>query len=509
MDSTEALRYLRTEVDAWLDDLLPRDLAQKHLLRRDEAKVKIIRDAVLGHQTLAPHEYLIIDTPIFQRLRHIHQTAFAYFVYPTAVHTRFDHSLGVANLVSQIGKMLGLGQELVYELRLAALLHDVSQCLFSHLSEGLMENKFRELYQAASAASIFSGKVLSFSEILAYLIITSDKFMPILRRIVGHYAPGVDVSRVAQLVIGKASDDFAFLGDIISGPFDADKLDYLVRDCYFTGIRADVDVPRIILSATILDRGRFSISEYPRQYLVMGRPSVSYLEQVVFNKMLLYPAIYHHHKVRTLECMIKAIFEEIENDPELITDKELRFDRIRDFLHVTEHDFWSRLPQQTTLQPLVQRFQERNLLKRCLVLSDSYIEGDGRHDVLKLSSERNPEEMKKIRQLVWDEIPRDKRTHFNALWVDFPRLPSIGKDADQCFVDDGTATLKKLAEFFPYPRWVESYQETKWKGFVFYEPDQDFRLAANLAARRTFRELGLELSSQATEECKLPYHPLS
>ena len=224
------------------------------------------------------------------------------------------------------------GVDHVRELRLAALLHDVGHCLFSHLSENLMEQHFEETFLESRGSPDFKGKNPTLGEILSFLIVTSPKFDKLLRTVVGNYCPGVSVDNVSKFIVGTVSPDLAYLGDIIHGPFDADKLDYLVRDCYFTGIRADVDVPRVVISSAILDRKRFPILEYPAVDLVMKKASVSNLEQVTFNKMMLYPAIYHHHKIRAIECMVRGIFEYIWDSPDRITQfPTLRFSSIRGF----------------------------------------------------------------------------------------------------------------------------------------------------------------------------------
>lgn len=501
MDPAVGLSRLRQEVDVWVERTLPQDYPPQPW--PDKSSKKVIREAVSGYQVLAPHEYVIIDSPIVQRLRHVHQTALAYLVYPTANHTRFDHSLGVAYAAHQISQQQGLDPSLAAELRLAALLHDVGQCLFSHLSETLMEYKFRDVYHAAKRAPEFSGRDLRLSEILSYLIITSQRFQSLLRNITGHYNPGVQVDRVAQLVIGKTPDDLAYLADIITGPFDADKCDYLVRDCYFTGIRADIDVPRVIISAALLDRSRFQVQDYPRRNLVMLRAGAPNLEQIVFNKMLLHPAIYHHHKIRALECMVRAIFETIWEAPDQISDEELRFERLQDFLSVSEPAFFARLLQQSHVGHMVQRILDRDLLKRCLVLSDSYMQGVGKHSLMKINSEKHPNQVRLYRELIWDLLPLSKRTSFADLWVDLPEIPAIGKDADGCFIDEGTPQLQPLANYFPYPRWVESYLERKWKGHVFYVANEDHRRATNKAARSTFNKVGVTFQPMATKECKL------
>ena len=99
---------------------------------------KIIHDSVWGTQVLEGWEVAIMDLPLLQRLRSIHQTSLAFLTFPTALHTRFDHSLGVCagtkRLASQVLD-LESGDDLHDELAAAALLHDIGHGPFSHLSE--------------------------------------------------------------------------------------------------------------------------------------------------------------------------------------------------------------------------------------------------------------------------------------------------------------------------------------------------------------------------------------
>jgi len=512
VQSEEALAKLKNEVDTWVASIMPDDYPQAPLPGKDETKV--IREAVLGYQVLQPHEYLVLDSPPLQRLRYIHQTALAYLVYPTANHTRFDHSLGCAKIAQQLGeKIVPPGAKTrIAELRLAALLHDVGHTFFSHLSETIMQSRFNDIYPAVKRAPPFEGHELGLSQIISYLIVKSERFYAFLDRVVHHYPDfgTLDLNNVAQLIIGAPADELAFMGDVISGPFDADKLDYLVRDCQFCGIRADVDVERVLVSAALLDRDRFPSSnpEWKKRYLVMKSGGESILEQVTFNKMLLYPAIYHHHKVRALECMIKAIFEIIWEDPKKITDDHLKFENIRDFYMLTDAEFLTLAGKEPQLKPTIDRLMKRDLFKRCLVISRPYLEFDVNFmDLYKKSSEDYPEELRKIREIIWRELPEDKRGSIHELWVDIPKLPtSIAEDPHHAWIDIGTEKMKKLSDFFPYPEWVTSYEINKWKGHVFSLSDPSTRRAINDAAKRVFEEKPyyLEFDERATNECKFP-----
>lgn len=509
MESEQAFAQLKNEVDAWVDCILPDDYPKTPMPDKDETKV--IREAVLGYQVLQPHEYLVLDSPPMQRLRYIHQTALAYLVYPTANHTRFDHSLGCAKIAEQIGEKVLPASEKARraELRLAALLHDIGHTFFSHLSESIMQSRFHDIYPAVKRAPQFKDHELGLSQIISYLIVKSERFYTFLDRVVHHYPDfrTLDLNNVAQLIIGAPADELAFMGDIITGPFDADKLDYLVRDCHFCGIRADVDVERVLVSVGLLDK-----PEGNKRYLVMKSAGESILEQITFNKMMLYPAIYHHHKIRALECMIKAIFEIIWEDPEKITDDRLKFKNIRDFYTLTDSEFLTLAEREPRLKPTVEKLKNRDLFKRCLVISRPYLTSPGNFmDLYKKNSEDYPEELRKIRDIIWrdiiwTELPKDKRSSIHDLWVDIPKVPtSIAEDPDHTWIDIGTEEMKVLSEFFPYPEWVLSYEINKWKGHVFSLSDLDTRRAVNDAAKRVFKEKPyyLEFDKRATDECKI------
>lgn len=509
--SEKALLRLKTEVDAWVESIMPKSYPTSPLPRKDETKV--IREAVLGYQVLQPHEYLVLDSPPLQRLRYIHQTALAYLVYPTANHTRFDHSLGCAKIAQQLGeKVIPDNKPRIAELRLAAILHDVGHTFFSHLSESIMQSRFRDIYPAVKQASLFKGHELGLAQIVSYLIVKSERFAAFLDKVIHYYHDytTVDLENVAKIILGAPTDELAFMGDIISGPFDADKLDYLVRDCHFCGIRADVDVERVLVSVALLDRERFLSTDpaWKKCYLVMLSAGESILEQVTFNKMMLYPAMYHHHKVRALECMIKALFEIIWEDPDRIKDKRFKFQRIRDFYMLTDSDFLALAAKEPRLKSAVNRITQRYLFKRCLVICRPYLKSLGNFmDLYKRSSEDYPEELWKVRKAIWAELPKDKRGSIHDLWIDIPKVPvSIAEDPDHAWIDIGTDKMLTLSKFFPYPEWVTSYEINKWKGHVFSISDPDTRWNINAAAITVLKQRPyfLDFDERATTECKIP-----
>jgi len=356
---------LQEEINPWVASLL--NTVPPNLPREP----KLVRDAVHGFIILRPHEVAILDSPIVQRLRYIHQTAFANLVYPTATHTRFDHTIGVVAIADKVATALAAAgsipeneaKHISAELRLAAMLHDVGHVLFSHLGEAVMSDRFRDRIQAIKRQEFLGAmryfEAANIGEVLSYAIITCEAFKDFLQFVVNAY-PGlsIDATRIAGLVIGRPpAADYAYEADIINGPFDADKLDYLLRDSHFSGIRSEVDVENILYGTRVLKK-----TGWP-SYLVAMPSVVPHLEQILFSKMMLYHAVYHHHKVRALESMFKSIFEIVQQDPASHAP-ELRLASFRSFLELSEASFITSCLADDQIRPIANQLLNRRLIKR-------------------------------------------------------------------------------------------------------------------------------------------------
>jgi HD superfamily phosphohydrolase len=96
---------------------------------------KLVRDPLYGFIGLSKEEEKLLDTPLMQRLSRIKQLSHTYIVYPSAVHTRFEHSLGSLYIAGRVCDELRLSQDKKRIVRFAGLLHDIGQGPFSHLFE--------------------------------------------------------------------------------------------------------------------------------------------------------------------------------------------------------------------------------------------------------------------------------------------------------------------------------------------------------------------------------------
>ncbi|RKU21106.1 hypothetical protein C6503_05200 [Candidatus Poribacteria bacterium] len=236
-----------------------------------------MRDPIHGFIKISKRERDLIDTKVFQRLRRIRQLAMTSLVYPGAVHTRFDHSVGVMHVAGRICTKLQelnsakICSEDVDRVRFAALLHDVGHGPFSHVSEHLLKK-----YAPADADT---GQVLEkiHEKITVDIIQTDPKISEILDR---------DLDFVVEIIEGsKNIRDWH--RDIVSSELDADKMDYLLRDSYFAGVKyGEYDLEKLIESCRIADR-----RETP---LAISSKGIYALEQLLLARYHMTQQVYWH-----------------------------------------------------------------------------------------------------------------------------------------------------------------------------------------------------------------------
>ena len=228
-------------------------------------RTKLVKDPVHGYIELGEDELGIVDTPAFQRLRRIIQLPFVYLVYPGARHTRFDHSLGCMHLAGEFAWRLSLDEHRRKVLRLAALLHDIGHTPYSHLLESLLLEK-------GMTHEEMSIRILREDSRLAEAI----------------EGCGVSVSEVIEVLDGRAPES-----KVISGPTDVDKLDFLLRDSYFTGASYGmVDVKRILWRSRLTPEG-----------ITLSIRTVGAVEEMALARYQSFMNIYFHHAVRAAQSL--------------------------------------------------------------------------------------------------------------------------------------------------------------------------------------------------------------
>lgn len=247
-----------------------------------------MRDPVHGFVHRTTLEEKVVNSGIFQRLRRVKQLALASLVYPGALHTRFEHSLGVMHLARKLCEQLLMDHDSEEKrlVRLAALLHDVGHGPFSHVSESVL----KVCYDSEKVKAKSTEKI---HEVLTCSLI---KYSPELRRLISDD----DREHIVGLLSGTWGD--SILKNIVSGPLDADKLDYLLRDSYYCGVKYGVyDLDRLLSTFEKLKSG-------DDWTIAVSGDGIHSLEQFVLAKYYMTTQVYRH-KIRLITDMmiIRAI----------------------------------------------------------------------------------------------------------------------------------------------------------------------------------------------------------
>jgi HD superfamily phosphohydrolase len=373
--------------------------------------------------------------------------------------------------------------------RIAAILHDCGHGPFSHLSEQIYSSQFDTI---KSSNPILRGA--SAHEMLSYFITTS----PTLKRfneevIKGVYGVDIDLDFVGAMIVGYINKDDdkgksrGFAIELISGAFDADKLDYILRDAHSTGIRMALDLPKLMYTLDIIP------DENGINRLAIDISGVSALEEIVFNKMMLTSTIYHHQKVRAAGCMLKNI---IENSG--------KFKDAIDFLDYTDDKVLNLAIDDDLFKGQLEMLKNRVIPKRAFCFSSRTLE-DGTMQGKIMAKLEN----KGIRNHIIEcivEYLKDKmgiNIQKEEIWIDSPASPKF-KEATQCLIksDGSPNNYISLREVFPTDDWVRAFSENKWQGFVYSMPENCVNVAK--ASKVIFEEIfETKFNSFATRLCKI------
>lgn len=311
-----------------------------------------VRDPVHNFIHLRDVEIKLLGTPLLQRLRGIRQLAMANLVYPGALHTRFDHTLGVCHVAGMMAERLELNANDTELVRLAALLHDLGHGPFSHVSEYALE-----IYADRNVLPAEQKKEKIHEVITAHLIRNDQNIQ--------RYISEDRRNQIVQLL--STGHGAPILRSIVSGPLDADKQDYLLRDSRFCGVQYGV------FDLHQLHRSMVKVGNADEHELMISPDGVHALEQFVLAKYYLTTNVYRH-RVRLIsdQMIVRAILLGIEVD-ELAELRALySFDGTPAFFDrfVSQNDMRFLYQFDSTAKPgtkcgdLLTRLQERRLHKR-------------------------------------------------------------------------------------------------------------------------------------------------
>jgi len=351
---------------------------------------KNVRDPVHGIIKFTDVEYKLLQHPILMRLHYIHQTNTAFLSYPAMKHTRLDHSIGVMHLAGRITRII-LDQlnnknyeelfgkskndreffnKIIETMRLAGLLHDIGQGPFSHVSEVVMSEILSE------DEKIEMQKLsLKTHEYYSYRLVKKE-----IRELFDEWRVNINVNDIASIISGKVENDceiinknnLNLLRQVIVSQLDADRMDYLMRDSYFSGeIYGTISIDRIIENIVVYHKDN--------QYqLALHYRAKSNIEDFIDARYKMYKYVYFLQSVVNTDSTMRLFF------------LSKRMEEDRKYLHYKyykDNDKWTvntdfgvlnRLTESTNKEPwycfIDRRYMPVPLWKRVKEFSDIFID---------------------------------------------------------------------------------------------------------------------------------------
>lgn len=298
-----------------------------------------IRDPIHGSIQIDERERTIVDSPFFQRLRSVRQLGFSDLAFPGATHTRYSHALGAAHLAGRIfdaifariaGPSAAERGRLRAGLRAAVLLHDLGHAPFSHASEAIMPQREALGLPLWSTGGSNAGQA-NHEDFTIKLLLDSD-LADLIRRTYGPL--DLPPEAIASLVAGVQApggpwftasgiDYYPVLRQVVSSELDADRMDYLLRDSFFTGVNyGNYDLGWLI--------GHLGAHEHDGvAELALGSRAIFAFEDFLLSRYHMFLSVYLHRTPICFDRMLRLYYRESPGEFEIPPEPE-RFLRCDD-----------------------------------------------------------------------------------------------------------------------------------------------------------------------------------
>lgn len=302
-----------------------------------------IRDPIHGTISVSDEEADVIDSRFFQRLRSVRQLGFGDLAFPGATHTRHAHSLGAMHVASRLFDQVASRAPLSdaakerfrAAVRLAVLCHDLGHMPLSHASEKIAPPRARLGLPEWMGEG--HGPLASHEDFTARILLDSS-LTPIVANAYAKH--GLTPAQAASLVSGKLAPGEApfvdrgidwtpLLRAMVSGELDADRMDYLLRDSFFTGVNyGRYDIEWLLQNVSMAEKDGKAV-------LALSKAAIFAFEDFLLSRHHMFLSVYFHHTSVSFDHMLRRYYEEAPGEFEIPADPEAFLDCDDMALHVT------------------------------------------------------------------------------------------------------------------------------------------------------------------------------
>jgi S-adenosylhomocysteine hydrolase/HD superfamily phosphohydrolase len=305
------------------------------------------------------------------------------------------------------------------------------------------------------------------SEVLSYLIVRSPRFRAFVDQLNAQYDVGLNCELISNLILGRGTPKGKeYLGEILNGPFDADRIDYVVRDSDYSGVKAGIDLERFFHD---LDIAPFHSGT---EHLVLR--STHAIEQLLWAKVHFFIRVYRHQKVLAADGAVQQIPTVVAENANLLNGCD--FSKVSDYLRVTDMDILGATLQGIgpQLHSRLLRLRQRQLPHRCLAITHQIVRrGGGSEGAIHKLQVLNETAggVDKLRDEIWDAIPSSERPSHESIIAVFPRPPSLREATLTYILQRGLSEPQTLNSLFKIDAWLTTYVEQHWVGYIFADFD--------------------------------------
>lgn len=295
-----------------------------------------IRDPIHGSIEISADEVALVDAPFYQRLRNVMQLGFTVLAFPGGTHSRYSHGIGAMQVASRMFDSVPT-EDLPAEdrarfrqaLRIAVLTHDIGHAPLSHASEAIMCRRSKLALPAWTGGAEEDARRANHEDYTLKILLDSDFGRTLADRF---GARGISPETVAGLITGRHAPghekDFVsggidwapLLRQIVSSELDADRMDYLQRDSFYTGVSyGRYDLDWLATNLTVAEKDG-------QAFLALHKRAIFAFEDFLLSRYHMFVSVYYHYTPICFDTMLTKYYDEAPGEYEIPADVEKYLD---------------------------------------------------------------------------------------------------------------------------------------------------------------------------------------